>query len=213
MARHHLAVRILGRVSGAGVARGCGGCVGAEVTNAHTLAATVATGKDDWQTPPAVLDALDAEFGFWLDAASDRLGGFGAYLGPGSEFGEDGRAEWPAVPLHAPPVAWLNSPYSRALGGLKVWHERAWEQSRRGWTVVVLCPPHMGRQWFQQYGWRCDEMRIYKRRLAFIDPATGKQVRGNTQDSGLFIYRPHVPEQGWPGGPRLSLIDVPTGAA
>ena len=181
--------------------------------NKHTLAATVSTGKDDWQTPPAVLAALDEEFGFSLDAASDRLGIFGDYIGPGSNLSTDGRAAWPCPVATVDRTAWINPPYSRELGGLKVWHERAWLESRQGWTVVVLCPPHMGRQWFQQYGWRCDEMRVYKRRLAFIDPATGAQVRGNTQDSGLFVYRPHVPEQGWSGGPRLSLIDVPDGAA
>lgn len=183
------------------------------MTNPHTLAATIATGKDDWQTPPEVLAALDAEFGFTLDAASaPNVPIAGAYFGPSSPWQEDGRAPWDGY-MDTPAAAWLNPPYSRALGGLKVWHRRAWLESRNGWTVVVLCPPHMGRQWFQQYGWRCDEMRIYKRRLAFIDPATGLAVRGNTQDSGLFIYRPHVPEQGWPGGPRLSLIDVPKGAA
>ena len=184
------------------------------MTNPHTLAATVATGKDDWLTPPSLLDDLDAEFCFSVDAAATDTPAVGEFhFGPGSSVLLDGRAEWPCMAATVGSVAFVNPPYSRKLGGLKVWHERAWLESRLGWTVAVLCPPHMGRQWFQYYGWQCDEMRIYRRRLAFIDPATGEQVRGNTQDSGLFIYRPHVPEQGWPGGPRLSLVDPPKGAA
>jgi phage N-6-adenine-methyltransferase len=176
----------------------------------NAVRALTITGKDDWRTPPAVLLALDAEFDFWFDAASTGAAAVGEiHAGPGSRFWPDGLAPWPDADGRA---AWLNPPYSRAAGrgrGIYAWHERAWLESRNGWTVVVLCPPHPGRKWMQEFGRKADEVRVYKRRLAFIDPATGEAVKGNTQDSCLVVYRPHVPEGGWSGGPRWSWIDVP----
>ena len=184
----------------------------------NEVRATTSTGKDDWCTPPAVLAALHAEFGFALDAAAsaEALPGvlwFGWHEG---EF-IDGLEPWAGMAdlLRSRDrglVAFLNPPYSKAAGrgkGVYAWHQRALEASRNGWTVVVLCPPHPGRKWMQEFGTKADEVRVYKRRLAFADPATGKAVRGNTQDSCVVVYRPHVPADGWPGGPRWSGIDVP----
>jgi len=188
----------------------------------NTVAAMTSTGKDDWKTPPAVLESLHAEFGFTLDAAASDRGPLGIdwFGNVDGEMVADGldpavweskRLQYEALRIQR--VAWLNSPYSRAAGrgqGIKAWHERAWLESRNGWTVVVLCPPHPGRKWMQEFGVLADEVRVYKRRLAFINPATGEAVRGNTQDSCLVVYRPHVPAAGWPGGPRWSWVDVPS---
>lgn len=181
-----------------------------ELFNAYTsLRATVSSGKDDWRTPRAVLDELDQEFGFDLDVASIGSAAVGdAWFGPGSAWQEDGLEPWSG----APGVAWCNPPYSRAAGrgkGILAWHERAWLQSREGWTTVLLCPPHPGRGWFHRFAVLADEVRVYRRRLAFIDPSTGESVKGNTQDSCLVIYRPSVPDAGYPGGPRWSWIDPP----
>ena len=183
------------------------------MTHAKTTAAITSTGKDDWQTPQPVLDDLDTEFCFSVDAAASGAPAVGEFhFGPGSSVLLDGLSEWPCMAADVGSVAFLNSPYSRAAGrgkGILAWHERAWMESQRGWTVVVLCPPNFARRWGSVYGRRADELRLYRQRLAFIDPATGQPVRGNTQDSCLVIYRPHVPHDGWPGGPRLSWIEVP----
>lgn len=178
-----------------------------------TLQATISTGKDDWRTPAAVLEKFDAEFGFGVDAASSvRPGVSEIFFGPGSPWHLDGLELWPQLPSEVPRVAWINPPYSRRAGrgkGILSWHQRAWEESRRGWTVVVLCPPHPGRGWFHRFAVRADEVRVFRRRLAFIDPSTGLSVKGNTQDSCLVVYRPDVPSEGHEGGPRWSWIDPP----
>lgn len=177
--------------------------------------ALTATGKDDWLTPRPVLDSLDEEFGFDLDAAaSDGNEAFpgGPYLTAEDDALSVPWMDYLGSEASAGPVAWLNSPYSRAAGrghGIKAWHEKAWEESRNGLTVVVLCPPHPGRGWFTRWARLADEIRVYTKRISFIDPATMQPVKGNTQDSCLVIYRPHVPETGWPGGPRWSWIEVP----
>jgi len=176
-----------------------------------SLRATVSSGKDDWCTPRAVIEELDAEFQFCLDVASSASAAASQeWLGPGSAWQEDGLDPWPDVPGNR--SAWCNPPYSRAAGrgkGILAWHERAWLQSREGWTTVLLCPPHPGRGWFHRFAVRADEVRVYRRRLAFIDPATSEPAKGNTQDSCLVIYRPSVPDAGYPGGPRWSWVDLP----
>ncbi|UCE92389.1 MAG: hypothetical protein JSV90_04460, partial [Methanobacteriota archaeon] len=144
-----------------------------------SLRATVSSGKDDWRTPRAVLDELDQEFGFELDVASSGSAAVGdEWFGPGSALQEDGLEPWTGVPVLRR-VAWCNPPYSRAAGrgrGILAWHERAWLQSREGWTTVLLCPPHPGRGWFHKFAVLADEVRVYRRRLAFIDPSTGESV-------------------------------------
>ena len=174
-----------------------------------------------------MLDELDAEFGFALDAAATA--GHEAFpgrphFGPGSPLGEDALEEdWAetarrqaqitgGVPLVL--AAFNNPPYSKIAGrgeGILAWHRKAWQESREGLSTVLLCPPHPGRRWFHHYAVRADEVRVYRRRIGFIDPETGLPVDANTQDSALIIYRPGVPVEGWPGGPRWSWIDVPKG--
>jgi phage N-6-adenine-methyltransferase len=175
--------------------------------------ALTATGKDDWLTPPAVLEALNAEFRFSLDAAASGPGPLGLrWLGPGGEAPDALECSW-ANHADVGGSVWLNPPYSRAAGrghGIKTWHREANLQSlAHSLEVVVLCPPHPARGWFQKYAIHADEVRVFKSRIAFIDPETLTPVKGNTQDSCLVIYRPHVPVAGWAGGPRWSWIEVP----
>lgn len=191
------------------------------MTDANTIKALTSTGKDDWMTPPAVLRELNAEFGFTLDAAAAKETFPGVpWLGPGGLVKDalEDMSAWARGFNHSHKVypgaaVFLNPPYSRAAGrgkGVRAWHRMA---RRAAWlldlTVVVLCPPHPGRGWFHEHAVCADEIRVYKSRLAFVDPATGLAVKGNTQDSCLVIYRGHVPVSGWPGGPRWSWIDVP----
>ena len=180
--------------------------------------AILSTGKDTWRTPPELLHALDAEFGFAVDlAASDDAVAFPGRLhvppeaGPQGSLGVNWSAwcartdrwrQWPRL------VGFLNPPYSTKGGlgrGLLAWHEKAWEESRNGWTTVLLCPPRPGVTWFWRYALRADEVRYFAQRLEFVDPDPAtKKRRGNTQASCLVIYRPHVPLAGWVGGPRQS---------
>lgn len=175
------------------------------------------SGKDGWRTPPHVLAYLDAEFHFHLDAAAsagaEAFPGR-AFIGPdASETGALG-VDWldwmpRSFPAGRPPTAFNNPPYSKAASGGKgvlAWHRKAWEESRKGVTCVLLTPPTVDRGWAHKYGVLADEWRIFKFRLDFIDPATGQPARGNVVGSQVTIYRPHVPAGGWPGGPRVSYI-------
>ena len=194
------------------------------MTNARE--ALTSTGKDGWRTPPGILAELDREFRFLLDAAAvpgdEAFPGrpsIGPFASPRGSLGV-AWSDWipDLVPSRFPPAVFVNPPYSKAGGpdgrgverGIWTWHGKAWQESREGLTVVLLTPPTIDRTWFSDFGVRADELRIFRHRLAFVDPTTGRQVRGNTQGSALTIYRPHVPGGGWPGGPRVSLVECRT---
>lgn len=193
---------------------------------ASTLKLLLSTGTDGWRTPPELLAELDLLYNFVFDFASSGVAAVGRadrYFGPGSAFGEDALAVLPErwAELVQGGSGFLNPPYSTKAGrgrGIWSWHKAAWEASRHGATTVMLNPPHPGRRWWWEYATRCDEIAIYKGRIPFLDPVTGKlplrwnekkdqwEISGNSQDSALFIYRPEVPDKGHPGGARMRHI-------
>ncbi|MBG0642111.1 phage N-6-adenine-methyltransferase [Enterobacter kobei] len=74
--------------------------------------------KDCWQTPLWVFDALDMEFGFWLDAASSERNALCAnFL---TERDDSLSREWNSYG-----AIWCNPPYS----DISPWVEKAADQS------------------------------------------------------------------------------------
>ncbi|EFG1980521.1 phage N-6-adenine-methyltransferase, partial [Escherichia coli] len=89
---------------------------------------TPAHDKDCWQTPLWLFDALDIEFGFWLDsAASDKNALCAHWL---TEVDDALNSEWVS---HG--AIWNNPPYSN----IRPWVEKAAEQCiQQRQTVVML---------------------------------------------------------------------------
>ncbi|EFQ8888166.1 phage N-6-adenine-methyltransferase, partial [Escherichia coli] len=94
--------------------------------------------KDCWQTPLWLFDALDIEFGFWLDsAASDKNALCAHWL---TEADDALNSEWIS---HG--AIWNNPPYSN----IRPWVEKAAEQCiQQRQTVVMLVPEDMSVGWF-----------------------------------------------------------------
>lgn len=191
--------------------------------------AMTSSGKDDWCTPQSLLRQLDDEFEFGVDASATA--GHEAFpgrphWGPGSSWGivdALGPSSWRdrLVDLGKPLVAWLNPPYSKAAGtggqGIRAWHHRAWEESRR----EALSSSCSARRISHAAGDRATPgarrpLRLFSHssptRLP-IDPDTGRRVDGNTQDSCLVVYRPNVPVEGHEEGPWLRWVKPPPGSA
>lgn len=86
---------------------------------------------------------------------------------------------------------------------------RAWEMSRLGVTSAVLLPQAMDAAWFKPLVVLADELRV-GRRFRFQDcrGQEGPQPPGGHM---LLVFRPHVPEKGWPGGPRVEWDWRPDG--
>ena len=88
---------------------------------------TPAHDKDCWQTPLWLFDALDIEFGFWLDsAASDKNALCAHWL---TEADDALNSEWIS---HG--AIWNNPPYSN----IRPWVEKAAEQCIQQRQTVVM---------------------------------------------------------------------------
>ncbi|MDN2008472.1 phage N-6-adenine-methyltransferase [Escherichia coli] len=139
---------------------------------------TPAHDKDCWQTPLWLFDALDIEFGFWLDsAASDKNALCAHWL---TEADDALNSEWIS---HG--AIWNNPPYSN----IRPWVEKAAEQCiQQRQTVVMLVPEDMSVGWFSKALESVDEVRIITDgRINFIEPSTGLEKKGNSKGSMLDI--------------------------
>ncbi|MFP9529121.1 phage N-6-adenine-methyltransferase [Pectobacterium brasiliense] len=137
--------------------------------------------KDCWQTPLWLFDALDIEFGFWLDAAaSDRNALCARYF---TESDDSLSQEW-----ESNGAIWINPPYSK----ITPWIEKAAEQYRKQHrAIVMLVPEDMSVGWFSLALNSVDEVRVITDGwVNFIDPSTGLERRGNSKGSMLLIWRP-----------------------
>ncbi|MBK4119373.1 phage N-6-adenine-methyltransferase [Pluralibacter gergoviae] len=139
--------------------------------------------KDCWQTPLWLFDALDIEFGFWLDAAASRDNTLCAhYL---SEADDALTRNWSSYG-----AIWCNPPYSN----IRPWVDKAAEQCRaQRQTVVMLLPADISTAWFSAARNTADELRlILDGRVKFIPASASDRRNSNTKGSVLFIWRPFI---------------------
>ena len=151
-----------------------------------------------WRTPPDLFAEIDRDFRFELDAAALAPSALCAdYFGP-DHFDPARRdaflAEWPAAPV------WLNPPYGRGVGA---WLDLAWRWSRRGSTVACLVMACTDTKWWHENASKADEIRLIAGRVRFLRGDSGKAASAAPKGSALVVFRPHVPDRGWPGGPRI----------
>lgn len=140
--------------------------------------------RDDWQTPPELFAALDAEFGFDVDVAANAENTLkDEYLGP--DRGRPDRVDalsvsWSRLTSRATrAVCWCNPPYSRGLQGKFI--AKAAEEAKRGATVVMLIPARTDTKAFHRFIWDAEkhqpregvEVRFLPGRIKFVGAAHG----------------------------------------
>lgn len=103
--------------------------------------------RNDWKTPRAVYQTLDAEFHFDHDPCQ---------ITPSCD---DLNSEWGDRNF-------VNPPYGRQL---RKWIAKAWEQAQKGRTVVLLIPSRTDTAWWHEYVMQADEIRFIRGRLRFDD--------------------------------------------
>ncbi|WP_060442513.1 phage N-6-adenine-methyltransferase [Serratia marcescens] len=141
-------------------------------------------------TPPEhkdrrqIFNALDVEFGFFLDATADDGNALCAHY----QTEQDNALSIDWVSYGS---IWCNPPYS----DITPWMLKAAEQCRvQNQSIVMLLPADTSTGWFSLALQSVDEVRlITDGRLAFINSTTGKPGKnGNSKSSLLFIWRQFV---------------------
>jgi phage N-6-adenine-methyltransferase len=118
------------------------------------------SGKDDWETPQALFDTLNAEFHFEMDvaASAENAKCVNYFTAADNALSKD----WA---LYGPRTCWMNPPYSRGLQGKFI--AKAAEERACGVTTVTLLPARTDTNAFHTH--------IYDRRV--WRPYTGVEIR------------------------------------
>lgn len=183
--------------------------------NKHTRDIMVSSDNTEWEAPGEVYLPLHKEFGFNLDATATEANSKCVRYFTKKRSCLD--RDWPlstAVTL-SPTVVWMNPPYNKPeLACLsnctkktcqkRGWHRKhnlpgqinyvrkAWEQSQRGMTVVLLIPARTDTGLWHKYIWDKKkhqprpgvEMRLKEGRIKFKGATAGAVF-----PSAIIIFR------------------------
>lgn len=149
--------------------------------------------RDFWRTPDPIFELASAEWGpFELDAAA--AGPEDARCPLWITPGEDAlRVRWTARCSAAgvPPRIWVNPPYGSGGGhnggGLLSWVQHARIEAESGAIVCMLVPNNQATEWGRMAA-RHALIRVLPRRVAFIDPDSGRAVHGNRHESMFVVF-------------------------
>lgn len=126
---------------------------------------------DNWATPQAFFDKLNAEFNFDLDVCADAQN---AKCKRYFTKEQDGLSqEWTGT-------VWCNPPYGRVL---KDWLRKSVESWKAGATVVLLVPARTDTAWWHDYATQ-GEIRFIRGRLKFGDSKTAAPF-----PSAVIVFR------------------------
>lgn len=151
--------------------------------------------NDLWRTPPEVFAALNAEFNFAIDIASDH----GNALCDSYYTERDNSLELDWASLEdGQGWIWCNPPYSNPMP----WVGKAIESQAKGRGVVMLLNDDMSVGWAVRAlravsevrhitAWMDDRGKYHSGRLAFLD-ASGKPVNGNNKGQVIFVFNPYL---------------------
>lgn len=144
----------------------------------------MSSAKDDWETPPAFFDLVNAEFRFALDVcATAKNTKCPRFFSPE----EDGLSrDWWGP-------AWMNPPYGSAV--VPWLHKAAAESLKQRILVACLVPARTDTKWWWSTALRAREIRFLKGRIKFIGGPSGAPF-----PSALVIFDGSTaPEPGRPG--------------
>lgn len=130
---------------------------------------------NEWATPQALFNALDREFNFTLDPCSD---GINAKCQKYFTIEDDGLAQdW------FNDTVFMNPPYGREI---PKWIQKAYEESRKGATVVCLIPSRTDTRYWHEYIMKADEVRFIKGRIKF-----GGSNQSAPFPSCIVVFKPN----------------------
>lgn len=149
--------------------------------------------KDQARTPPEIFRKLDAEFHFLLDAScttKNCLTTRGIFHDTGHDALEikwHGELDYNEFLKKYEPV-FINPPYS--TGNILKFAHKAWLESAKGATVVLLIPSDPSTQYFEFCFENASEIRFMIPRVKFNNP-DGTPMKGTpTTGSMIVVFRP-----------------------
>lgn len=135
--------------------------------------------SEEWATPQAFFDALDAEFHFDCDMAATAENAKCLCYVPREQDALSKR--WEVYGR----VLWCNPPYGREIGR---WFAKARQAQAVGATVVMLAHARTDTRWWHEYVQGiADEVRFVKGRLRFVGPDGVKSSA--PFPSAVIVYR------------------------
>lgn len=127
--------------------------------------AAATSNRDDWETPQALFDKLDAVHRFTLDPCSTHAN---AKCAKHYTAAEDGLAQsW------AGERVFCNPPYGRSIGE---WVRKCHEESSRAY-VVALLPARTDTRWFHEHIYGHARIEFLRGRLKFETNGVGGHPR------------------------------------
>lgn len=105
--------------------------------------------KEDWETPPAIFEPINAFFGFTMDLAANKENALcEKWLGPGHP--QSYMQDFLRMPARAliKYMCWINPPYGRYLNPFT---KHIAEIADGGVRVVALLPAALETTWFHTY--------------------------------------------------------------
>lgn len=139
--------------------------------------------RDLWQTPVEIFNAMDLEFGFYLDVAADWNNTLCSKFI--SEKQNSLECDWVSYG-----AIWCNPPYS----DITPWVKKAAEQCQTQLqTIVMLVPADVSVGWFSLALRSVDEVRfVIDGRIQFIPEESTDRRLSNPKGSMFFIWRPFI---------------------
>lgn len=139
----------------------------------------------DWATPRAFFAAMNNEFQFDIDVcASPENACLPTYW---TEEDDALTQDWGLR------NCWMNPPFGHGIGK---WVRKAFEESRKGATVVCLLPARTDTSWWHDYVKRAAEIRFIRGRMRF----SGHTVNAPFP-CAVVVFSPY-----WSSG-RVTYID------
>ncbi|MEA1065722.1 phage N-6-adenine-methyltransferase [Erwinia sp. HR93] len=163
--------------------------------------------KDLWRTPPEIFAALDAEFGFQIDAAASAENALcRRYITAEQNTLVTPWRDYITIPGHV----WLNPPYS----DITPFVAKAAAEKSNGVGCVMLLPADTSVGWYRRAIETASEIRFITAsvddtgrvtggRIKFLNPLTGIPQGGNNKGSMLIIWHPYPRS----GECRMTAVD------
>lgn len=147
--------------------------------------------KDTWRTPKYFFNWLDSRFSFVVDGCANHENNLSTfYIGKGGIFEDflDFNINQLESIAFGKTAIYVNPPYSNVTPFIV----RAKELRDSGHTVVMLLNNDKSTQWYQNHIHNVanEVIDITGGRIAFINPVTGKEIKGNSKGQMVVVFDP-----------------------